>query len=134
VDVSPIGDLIASGSDDSSVRLWRASNGALVRTLTGGTNHVYTVAFSPDGKWLASGGREKGAIGTFWNQILGKHRGARTPTVRLWRVADGALQQALAGHSGSAWSVAFSPDGKWLASSGGDETTVNLWRLERRGP
>ena len=98
--------------------------------LTGGSNHVYSVAFSPDGRWLASGGREKGALGTLWKQVTGNRlRGATAPTVRLWRVHDGALQQALAGHRDDVWSVAFSPDGKWLATSGADRRVV-VWALQ----
>jgi WD40 repeat protein len=55
-------------------------------------------------------------------------KGANDPTIRLWRVSDGALLQAIAEHKDDVWSVAISPDGKWLASSSEDET-VKLFRL-----
>ena len=65
-----------------------------------------SVAFSPDGKTLASGGWDK--------------------TVRLWDVATGTEKKILRGHLDSIHSVAFSPDGKTLASGGWDKT-VRLW-------
>ena len=126
---SPDGRLLASGGDDSSVRLWRFQDGTLVNTLTGGTDHVYSVAFSPDGRWLASGGRGQNALGTLWKQIVGPRFSARGNTVGLWRVSDGALQQVLSEHLDDVWSVAFSPDGRWLGSSSADKT-MQVWRLE----
>ncbi len=101
-----------------------------MNTLTGGSNHVYTVAFSPDGQWLATGGRARGGFGTLRHQIFGNRLGGGNGiTVKLWRVGDGALQQDLAEHADDVRSVDFSPDGTWLASSS-EDGVVKLWALE----
>jgi len=107
---SPDGSLLASGNDDTTVKLWRVADGQLIATLKGHTKPVLSVSFSPDGSWLASGSGDG--------------------TVKLWRVADGKLLRTLKGHTRWVSSVSFSPDGSWLASGSWDDT-VKLWRVER---
>ncbi len=113
---SPNGEFLASGSVDGKIRLWRVSDGTLVRTLEGHNEGVYTVAFSPDGNILASTG------------------GYDDKTVHLWRVADGTLLHSLVAPDAfkKALGVAFSPDGKLLAAGigGSMQDHIYMWRIQ----
>jgi WD40 repeat protein len=105
---SPDGGLIASAGAEGTVKLWRAADGALLRTLTGHDGDVNGVAFSPNGSYVASAGSDG--------------------TVRVWRTQDGRLLHTLVGEGGIVLSVAFSPDSQ-LVASGSEDGRVKLWRV-----
>jgi WD40 repeat protein len=56
---SPDGQILASGSDDKTIKLWDLQTGVEIATLSGHDSYVQSVAFSPDGKTLVSGGHDK---------------------------------------------------------------------------
>ncbi len=103
---SPNGQVLAAGTAEGQVRLWRVTDGQPLLTCEGHLGAVWSVVFSPDGRLLASGSTDG--------------------TVRLWEVNTGQCLKTLAGHTHQIWSVAFSPDGHLLASGSNDQT-VRLW-------
>jgi energy-coupling factor transporter ATP-binding protein EcfA2 len=104
---SPDGRLLATTSDDTTVRLWDVGSGRPHgRPLTGHTDTVWPVVFSPDGRLLAT---------------------SEDKTVRLWEVASGRPHgPPLTGHTEPVWGVVFSPDGRLLATAS-DDKTARLW-------
>lgn len=124
---SPDGRILATSGDDSTIRLWRMPDGAPLRTISAG-NHTYKLAFSRDGRWLVSGGRARGGLGTFWHQLTGAG-GTATP-IHIWRTADAAMVAALRANDDIAH-IDISPDGQWLAASSEDRR-FSLWRLKRK--
>ena len=121
--------------------------GTLIRTLSGHSNWVRSVSFSPNGQTLASGGDDYKIIlwqvsdGTIIRTLSGYTTAisfspdgqmiasaSNNNTIKLWRVSDGTVIRTLSGHSGGIYSVSFSPDGQTLASASLD-STIKLWRV-----
>jgi len=112
VAVSPDGQWLAIASaNDPEIEILALPSGQPVRVFTAHSRPILALAFSPDGRRLASGGADH--------------------VVKVWRVPDFTEEAQFVGHTAPVWSVAFSPDGQYVAS-GTIDSTARIWRLSDR--
>jgi WD40 repeat protein len=141
------GKIIASSST-TVIDIWDVADGRLLRQLQGHSDHVNALAFTPDGRTLASGSYD-GSV-RLWDARGGKElhvlkglkeaiayiavsadgklvaAGGYDNLIWIWDIATGKEQRRLAGSQGAILGLAFSPDGKMLASCG-IEHVIRLW-------
>ncbi|KAL0217712.1 hypothetical protein RCL1_008292 [Eukaryota sp. TZLM3-RCL] len=118
---SPCGNYLASGSGDTTVRVWDLHTNTPILTLTGHKHWVLTVSFSPDSKYLASAGMDK--------------------VVRIWDLGNmksysnrNVVSRPLAGHTNYVTSLVWQPfhlscSTSCLLASGSKDGTIRVWNV-----
>jgi eukaryotic-like serine/threonine-protein kinase len=142
---SPGGQAMVAGISNGTATVWDLANGKALLTLQGDSGDIGSLAFSSDGRRIATGSRDKAKI---WDASSGKElltlqvqgramtslafsldgqrivTGCSDLTARLWDVSSGKELLTLQGHSGDVTSVAFSPDGRRIMTSSADMAKV----------
>ena len=145
---NPDGKRIGTASQDKTAKIWDATTGELLITLTGHTKSVNGIAFSPDGKRIATSSDDQTA--KIWDAATGDElltlrghtnwvfRVAYSPdgkllatasqdgTAKVWDTRTGELLRTFFGHGDAVFDVAFNPDGKRVAT-GGMDGNVRVW-------
>ncbi|GAB1293505.1 Katanin p80 WD40 repeat-containing subunit B1 [Apodemus speciosus] len=110
LDFHPYGEFVASGSQDTNIKLWDIRRKGCVFRYRGHSQAVRCLRFSPDGKWLASA--------------------ADDHTVKLWDLTAGKMMSEFPGHTGPVNVVEFHPN-EYLLASGSSDRTIRFWDLEK---
>lgn len=109
---------MASCSDDMSLKIWSMKQDTWVHDLQAHSKEIYTIKWSPTGPGTHNP-----------NMNLTLASASFDSTVRLWDVERGACIHRLTKHTEPVYSVAFSPDGKFLASGSFDKC-VHIWSTQ----
>jgi serine/threonine protein kinase len=139
--------IVASGSKDKTVRVWRSNGGIDIHNYTGHEDVIDAIAWSPDGQFIASASNdntvhvwtaqqdelditynrhERDVRSVAWSrdsQLIAS--GSRDATVRLWHAQSGD-DVGVFNHTDQVWAVAWSSDGRYIASAG-DDRTIYIW-------
>ncbi|KAF5547693.1 vegetatible incompatibility het-e-1 [Fusarium mexicanum] len=107
VAVSPDNQLVASGGDDGTVKIWDIATGLCRNILDGHDENIHSITFLPDGQSLVSASK----------------------TIKVWDTKTGLCRQKLEGHDKHVESLSSSPDGQYLAS-GSLDRTIKIWSLK----
>jgi WD40 repeat protein len=107
---SPVGNKIASGSYDETIKIWDGKSLELLKTLKGHSNSVCSVSWNHDSSQIASGSYDT--------------------TIKIWDSSSGIVLHTLAGHSGFVMSVAWNHDSSKIVSGSADGT-MKIWDCKK---
>ena len=148
--VSSNGKHFATGGWDATARIFDRSTRKVLHALPHGGVYVHSVAFSPDGRMLATGSDDPAGYVQLWDCQTGKRiktftghdeavlsvafspdgsellTGSYDKTARLWDVNQGSEKMVYKGHTWWVWSATFSPDRSSIATAGQDGTVI-VW-------
>jgi WD40 repeat protein/serine/threonine protein kinase len=151
------GERFAVSGRDATARIVDRKTGNVIHTLPHGGEYVHAIAFSPDGKFVATGSNDPAGFVQLWDAETGKRirifsghedavlsvafsnngeslvSGSYDKTARLWDVATGTERRVFKGHTWWVWSAAFSSDDRKLVTASQDGT-ARVWEVATGKP